>query len=427
MKTATDEAGTPSPVQGDPIRVLHVCGALAGGVGSVLMGYYRHIDRSAVQFDFLTHSEPDPDVRTEVESLGGTINVVTPKTRGFMKNIAETKGLINRRTPHQVVHVHTASPTSFIYLLIAWIAGKRVRVAHSHATSLETPPGSWQFRLHCALRPLLRWTATDHFACSVAAGHWLFGDDDEIRVIPNAIDTERFKFDLAARERVRLELGIEDRLVVGHVGRFVDAKNHRFLVDVFAAFVRLEPQAVLLLVGDGPLENDVRRAVGNAGLEGKVHFLGNRLDVPELLSAMDLFILPSNFEGLPLVLVESQALGLPSLTSTEVTREIALSDCVAFESLATAPGSWAERALGMTVAPSERLMSDEIAKAGYDITSAARSLAEFYRSEGRSSGGVCDLAYCLTKDSKCDCAQEARNLVRLLPASNKDRLSSSGP
>lgn len=378
MKTATDEAGTPSPVQGEPIRVLHVCGALAGGVGSVLMSYYRHIDRSAVQFDFLTHSEPDPDVRTEVESLGGTVNVVTPKSRGFMKNIAETKALINRHTPHQVVHVHTASPTSFIYLLVAWIAGKRVRVAHSHATSLETPPGSWQFRLHRALRPLLRLTASEHLACSVAAGEWLFGDDDRIRVVPNAIDTERFKFDPAARERVRLELAVEDRLVVGHVGRFVDLKNHRFLVEIFVELARLDPQAALLLVGDGPLEEEVREAVREAGLAGKVHFLGLREDVPALLSAMDLFILPSNFEVLPLVLVESQASGLPALASTEVTREIALSNRVAFEKLSTAPGDWAERALRMAVAPGERGIGDVIAEAGYDVAVAAPRLTDFY-------------------------------------------------
>lgn len=117
------------------------------------MGYYRHIDRSAVQFDFLTHDEPDASVRAEVESLGGRINVITPKSESLRKNVQEARRLINQRTPHQVIHVHTASPTSFVYLLIAWLAGKRVRIAHSHATSLETSHKSLQYRLHQTLQP----------------------------------------------------------------------------------------------------------------------------------------------------------------------------------------------------------------------------------------------------------------------------------
>lgn len=391
---STKDRNTPVPPadRRAPLRVLHICGALTGGVGSVLMGYYGHIDRSVVQFDFLTHSEPDPAVRAEVEAMGGTINVITPKSESWRRNIREARTFINRSTPHRVIHVHTASPTSFIYLGVAWIAGKRVRVAHSHATSLETSPKSWQYRLHRMLRPVLRVVATDRMACSVAAGRWLFGDThfSAEQVLPNAIEVQRYGFDPAGRELVRRELTLADRLVVGHVGRFVDQKNHRFLIRIFSELVGREPRAALLLVGDGPLLGDVRRQVSEAGLDDSVFFVGSRDDVPALLSAMDVFVLPSNFEGLPLVLVEAQASGLPCLASTEVTREIALTRLVQFESLTEDPELWAERVLGMADQPRSSVLGDEVADGGYDIDRAASSLADFYlrslhsRSHGKS-------------------------------------------
>lgn len=370
----------------EPVRVLHVCGALAGGVGTVLLNYYRYIDRSQVQFDFLTHGEPDAAVRSEVESLGGSITVITPKATSLLENLRDTRTYINRSTPHDVVHVHTASPTSFLYLLAAKLAGKRVRIAHSHATSLESRPDSWQFRLHRALQPVLRWTATDCFACSIAAGRWLFGNVDNVKVVPNAINASRYAFDAADRERVRRELGLEGRFVIGHVGRFVDQKNHQFLVEVFREIAHREPRSALLLVGEGPLMGDVRRQVTGAGLRGSVHFLGARDDVPSILSALDVFLLPSNFEGLPLVLVETQASGLPSLASTEVTREIALTPLIQFESLSAGPQRWADRALDMAVPPGARRVGDEITEAGYELTAAAKRLAGFYLSSvGRKS------------------------------------------
>ncbi len=362
------------------VRVLQVCGALAGGVGTVLMNYYRHIDRSKVQFDFLTHGEPEASTRAEVEELGGTVKVITSKSTSLWRNLRETRRYINPETPHQVVHVHTASPTSFAYLLAARLAGKRVRVVHSHATGLEAHPGSLQARIHGALRPVLRWTATDLVACSTAAGDWLYGVKARrsVRILPNAIDAEKFRFSLLMRQRVRRDLAIDGRLVLGHVGRFVDVKNHRFLIQTFAQVVQIEPSAVLLLVGDGLLLDAVRGQVKVAALEDHVLFLGLRDDVPGLMQALDLFMLPSLYEGLPLVLVEAQAAGLPCLASSSITDEVRLTGLLEFLDLAEGPEVWAARALELADQVSRCSDIRLIEEAGYDIRTAARLLGDFY-------------------------------------------------
>lgn len=364
----------------EPIRVLHVCGALAGGVGSVLLNYYRHVDRSRVQFDFLVHGEPAPAVRAEVEAMGGTIRVITPKSTSLVRNLRETRAAINSKTPHMAVHVHTASPTSFVYLAAAKLANKRLRIAHSHATSLEAANSSLQARAHRALRPVLTWTATDMFACSQAAGDWLYGTcaRSSVRILPNAIDIAPYAFSPYVREVARQELGVADRIVFGHIGRFADQKNHEFLIKIFAGIAAREPRAVLALVGDGPLMNDVRTQVAAAGLDHRVLFLGLRPDVSELLQAMDVFLLPSLFEGLPVVLVEAQAAGLPCLASTEVTDEVALTDLIGFEDLASDPVLWAKRALAMIARPRPTEAHEQVAKAGYDIRQAGQRLTEFY-------------------------------------------------
>lgn len=361
------------------VRVLQVCGALAGGVGTVLMNYYRHIDRSKVQFDFLTHGEPEEATRAEVEALGGMVTVITPKSTSLWRNLRETRRYINPGTPHQVVHVHTASPTSFVYLLAARLAGKPVRVVHSHATDLESPPGSLQHRIHGVLQPALRWTATDLLACSRAAGDWLYGvrARPSVRVLPNAIDVERFRFSPVLRQQLRRRLGVEDRLVIGNIGRFAEQKNHKLLVEIFAEIVRLDQSAVLLLVGEGPLVEGVKSQVNAAGLTDRVQFLGLRDDIPGLLQAMDLFLLPSLFEGLPLVLVEAQAAGLPCLASATITDEVRLTELLRFLGLEQGPDVWAAEALAMA---NDRRRSDTalIGEVSYDIRIAAERLGAFY-------------------------------------------------
>jgi glycosyltransferase involved in cell wall biosynthesis len=345
------------------------------------MNYYRHIDRSKVQFDFLTHGVPDAATQAEVEALGGSITVITPKSTSVWRNLRETRHHLNPSTPHGVVHVHTASPTSFVYLLAAMFAGKRVRVAHSHATDLETTAGSLQHRIHRVLQPVLRWAATDLLACSRAAGDWLFGINARrsVRVLPNAIDVGDFRFSPMARKELRRLLDLEDRMVVGHIGRFAEQKNHQFLIKIFEEVVRLEPAAVLVLVGDGPFMAGVQAQVKAAGMEDSVRFLGLRGDVPGLLQAMDLFLLPSQFEGLPLVLVEAQAAGLPCLASSIVTDEVRLTGLLEFLDLADEPTVWAARAIEMAKTQDRSSDTTQIAAAGYDIRAAAELLADFYR------------------------------------------------
>lgn len=363
----------------EPIRVLHICGALAGGVGSVLLNYYRNVDRSRVQFDFLVHNEPTQEVQAEVETLGGVITVITPKSMSLLRNILETRDAINPKTPHSVLHVHTSSPTSFAFMMAGWLAGKRVRIAHSHTTWLEYA-GRLQIKLHGFLRPVLRWGVTDMFACSKAAGEWLFGKRavPSIVILPNAIELKQYIYDPEVRDSARRELGISDRIVFGHVGRFVHPKNHSFLINIFSEIAEIERQAILILLGDGELMGEVRAQVESLGLTDRVMFLGLRTDVADLLQAMDVFLLPSLFEGLPVVLVEAQVAGLPSLASSAVTGEIKLTSLVDFESLAEEPSLWAERALSMSAWQRDTKSHVLVAEAGYDIRRAGQFLTEFY-------------------------------------------------
>lgn len=362
-----------------PLSVLHVCNGLAGGIGSVLLNYSRHVDRTVVRFDFLLLHEPDPHVREEVEELGSTISLVPPFRRKPWENLRGAMRVI-RNSGADIVHVHTASPTSLTYLILAMVAGKRIRIVHSHATGLEAKGGSWQYRIHGMLRPALRLLATNWVACSVAAGDWLFGERarGRVRLVHNAIDVEEFRFDPTLRESVRRELGVEQGLVVGHVGRFVEVKNHTFLAEAFGEVAKSAPDAHLVLAGDGPTLGEVRERCAALGLAEQVLFLGARSDVPALMQGMDVLMLPSISEGLPLVLIEAQTSGMRCIASNGVSKEADLGS-VSFLDLGAGPEPWAETILAGPADAERGCGVQRVESAGYSVALEARRLAEYYR------------------------------------------------
>lgn len=290
---------------------------LGGGVETVVMNYYRHIDRSKVQFDFLVDSDSTRIPREEIESLGGRVFLIPP----YQNQYAYQRGLetLFRERRWPIVHSHV-NALSVFPLMVAKRAGVPVRIAHSHSTA--NPNELAKTAIKDVLRTQANRYPTARFACGRYAGEWLFGRGVPFEVMTNAIDLGRFAFSSESRKNVRAELDIaESAFVVLHMGRFVEQKNHRFLVTAFASLLKRRPDAVLLLAGDGPLRTEIERKVNDLGISAYVRFLGQRSDAPALYSAADVFCLPSLYEGLPVVGVEAQASGLPILMSTDVSDE----------------------------------------------------------------------------------------------------------
>ncbi len=306
----------------EPIVVAQIMGKwLGGGVESVIMNYYRHIDRSKIQFDFICDEDSTNIPYDEIEKLGGKV-ILCPPYQKLPKYLKFLKRLF-REKKYRIVHSNI-NTLSVFPLYAAKKAGVPVRIAHSHSTS---NPREWKKNLmKNALRPFSKKYATDYFACSELAGRYLFSDKTfdkgEVKIIRNAIDVEKFKFDPEARKKLRKEIGIaDDDFVIGHIGRFVEQKNHRFLIDVFAEVKEEKKNAKLVLVGQGPLCEEMEQKVKDLGLEKDVFFLGQRSDTNKLYSVFDVFCLPSLYEGLPVVGVEAQANGVPCAFSNRITKE----------------------------------------------------------------------------------------------------------
>ena len=313
-------------VQKKPIIVAQIMGKwVGGGVESVIMNYYRHLDHSKVQFDFICDEDSTRIPYDEIKKLGGRVFLV-PKYQNLSKYLKALEKLF-KENQYRIVHSNI-NTLSVFPLYAAKKAGVPIRISHSHSTS---NPKEWKRNLiKNILRPFSKRYATDYFACSEVAGRYLFGnkafDRGEVKIIHNAIDVEKFKFDEVARKKLRKEFGIKDStVVIGHVGRFVQQKNHTFLVDVFNEYHKKNLDSKLLLVGSGPLEDEIKKKVERLGFKDSVLFLGQRDDINKLYSVMDIFCLPSLYEGLPVVGVEAQAAGLPTIFSNRISEEVIVS------------------------------------------------------------------------------------------------------
>lgn len=303
----------------EPIRIAHIIGKwLGGGVEAVVMNYYRHIDRNKIQFDFICDNDSTNIPYQEIEELGGKVILVPPyqKIFDYQKELKK----VLKEGNYKIIHSHI-NTLSIFPLRIAKKVGIPVRIAHSHST---TNKKEWKKNLlKQTLRPFSKVYATDYFACSEHAGRWLFGnktfDKGKVFILNNAIDLDKFKYDENVRKEMRKELNIsDDTLVIGHIGRFVEQKNHRFLIDIFNELHKQNDNSILLLIGQGPLMEEIKQKVNSLNLTDSVKFLGQRNDVNKLYQAMDVFIFPSLYEGLGMVLIEAQASGLPCIASTEV-------------------------------------------------------------------------------------------------------------
>lgn len=354
-------------------KILFVSGYLArNGTEAFMMNVFRNIDRSRFHIDFLIFSREDIVYEDEIKHSGSSVFVLPMRKDGF--TYYKSLNSFFKKNQYDVIHWCTCSCTTVAPLFFSYCHHVPVRVTHSHNSNCI---GLHNKILHFIQRPLMNLLTTDRLACSDKASKWLFGKRDSV-IVKNGIDIKKFSYNTKVREKIRREFDISDTTsVIGHVGRFDPVKNHSFIIDIFARYAECH-DSVLLLIGIGALEKQIRNKVKSLHLESKVVFLYERSDVPDLLQAMDLFIMPSLFEGLPFVLVEAQAAGLPCLVSENVDPHIKITPHLSFMSLNQSNDEWAKM-INIILEKYKRVNLDYyIKKSGFDIDSTVRRLEYIY-------------------------------------------------
>lgn len=356
------------------IRVLQVVTYMGrGGLETMLMNYYRHIDRSKVQFDFLVHRDFEADYDQEILKLGGRIYHVSRLVPWSRSYHSELKAFFREHPEYRIVHVHQDCLSS-VALRCAKECGVPVRIAHSHNSSQDK---NLKYLIKMHYMKKISDYATDLFACSESAGRWMFREDS-FRLLNNAIETESFQYSKSVDMDVRKEFSLGNSMIVGHVGRFHPQKNHEFLIDVFYACTKLHANMKLLLVGDGEGRSKIEQKVKDMNLQDKVIFAGVRSDVDRLMQAMNVFVFPSLYEGLPVTMIEAQASGLPCIISNQVSNECIVTKGLVFSMpLEESPSRWAERIVQESCRERENHM-EEIREAGFDISTEVKKLETFY-------------------------------------------------
>ncbi|MBD3920243.1 glycosyltransferase family 1 protein [Paenibacillus sp. PR3] len=369
-------------------KVLHVVGKMhPGGIESLLMNVYRHIDRRRYEFHFAVQSPEPAFYDAEIRELGGRLFVQPPPSQGLAAFRRTFEENVEQNGPYDAIHSHVFGFSGYI-LKLAKGLGIPVRIGHSHNTndSKQTSLKRRIYRMY--MRRLMRRNATRMLGCSRDACESLFGQqcwqDARVDVFPNAIPLSPFAGLPIDRTLLRSRFGAEpDDYLIGHIGRFSPQKNHVLLLDAFAQFVRIRPNARLLLVGDGPLRSEMERKAKSLGLAERVQFLGLRSDIPELLGTLDLFVLPSLYEGLGIVLIEAQAAGVPCLVSSSVPKEADLSlGMLQRLGAEESPESWADVMVQMAALQDEVPTWYErefaLGQRGYDIRVATAELERMY-------------------------------------------------
>ena len=363
------------------IRVLMVVGNLeCGGAESLVMNLFRNIDREQIMFDFVVHSDNDGFFGKEVKELGGKIYYF-PKYKifnGIKYRKCWKKFFKEHKDEYQIIHTHHSSSVAMI-LKIAKKFGLYA-IAHSHSAGWDKSLMGLGNRL---LSHGTRKVADHFFACSYEAAVAQFGKkvaDDKSRceIIANGIPVNKYVYNPVTRKKIRKELGLnEDVHIYGHVGRFVYAKNHQFLLKVFSEIVKKDPTSKLLLVGDGTLKESIINEAKNLGVFDQLLMPGLKSNVNDYLQAMDYFIFPSHFEGLGIALVEAQASGLRCMKSDVIPNEVDVSDLIEASSLNDSPSTWAKK-ITEKIDYSRQNMAEIIKKSGFDIVDSANRLSEFY-------------------------------------------------
>lgn len=357
-----------------PLRIAVVMGKyVTGGIKSVIMNYYSNIDRTLVQFDFFIDDDSPIKDYTEILDFGGRVFKI-PSTKHPIKNVNMTRKILKENN-YKVVHGYLNTLNVFP-MFAAFLAGTPVRISENLSTA---HPGERKTIIKNILKPFAKLFPTHIAANSNYAGEWIYGRKsmERCEIIYNALDLNKYKYDLKMRENKRAELGLDGCFVLGHIGRYQYQKNHAFLIDVFEAVYKKDSSARLLLVGYGDLKDNIWKKIRSRGLENAVVDCGATEDIIPLYNAMDCFVLPSFYEGLPVVGIEAQATGLPCIISTEVTDETAITDNVEFIGLDKPADYWAGKILKWK--SYRRIdVTEQVAQNGYSIKKEAKRLQNYY-------------------------------------------------
>ncbi len=356
-----------------PLRVLHVVSELnQGGIENFIMNIYRKIDKSKIQFDFIVHHKNKGIFEDEIDSFGGKIyHFSLLDDKNIFKYKKELKNFFKKHKEYNIIHGHLAS-LGFIYLYQAKKAGIKYRIAHAHGTAT---PNSIKGFIKSITFSFFGKYANIKFACSTESGKYMFKKESDFKFIPNAIDFTRFRYNEKIRKEIRRQYGISNELVIGHVGRFTCEKNHSFIIDFFSELKKQKKDVKLLLVGDGVLRKSIFERVKNLNLDKDVIFTGNVYNVQEMYNAMDIFVLPSLFEGLPVTGIEAQVNGLPSFFSKKITKEVKISPLVSFLDINN-PQIWVEKII-KTGSNNDR-KNNNISNNNFDVIKLANFLEDYY-------------------------------------------------
>lgn len=361
-----------------PIIVAQIMGKwIGGGVEAVVMNYYRHIDRTKIQFDFICDEDSTNIPYDEIEKLGGRVIIVPPYQHifAYLKKLKQ----IFKENKYKIVHSHI-NALSVFPLYAAKCAGVPVRIAHSHATSSKK---EWKRNLiKNILRIFSKVNATDYMCCSELAGRWLFGDrlydKGKVYLLNNAVNLEKFEFNEDVRKNIRKNLSIDnDKIVVGHVGRMVETKNHSFLFKVFKKFAENE-NSFMILVGQGGLENQLKKLANQMKIDDKVIFLGQKENVNQIYQAFDVFVLPSFYEGFGMVLLEAQMSNLPCVVSDTVPKNAKVIENFIFLSIEDEIEKWSSTIANMVKRSARKSNFDLLEKKGFNIKKEVKKLEKIY-------------------------------------------------
>lgn len=343
----------------------------ANGITNVALNYGLRLDKSRFQLTLIAGVPVEEVYRQKLAEEGIRLVELPPKKKNPLGYYGKIWSELKRS--YDIVHVHGSSATITVEILLAKLAGVPVRIAHSHSVSCDHP------RIHKALKPILKKLCSYGFACSSAAGAWLFGDG-AYKVLPNAFQVEKFVFDPETRKRVRENLGIEQAFVIGNIARFNESKNHGYLLDVFEKVAEKRVDAVLLLVGNGPKLEEIKARILKHPYQERILYYGITDKPEELYAAMDVFALPTRYEGLGIVFVEAEISGLPAVASEGVPREVDIDGRVQFLPLTEAEDLWCEAILtdrSVDRAQFYETHRSEIMK--YDIACSVKQLSDTYQ------------------------------------------------
>ena len=360
-------------------RLLCIVGSMnAGGAETFLMKVYRKLNRTMYQMDFAIGTPEEGFYDQEITELGGRIFHIAPKSEGLLKNFFEIKKLV-KTEQYKYVFRTSQNSLSALELFAAKLGGAEKRIYRSSNSNITDSKREMIVHKMCFLMPKL--FANVRFAPSTEAAEFVFGkrciDKGRASIIHNGIDLNTFRFNAEDRNTVRKELDIEDRFVVGHVGRFYVQKNHKKLVEIFYQIQKRIPNAILILVGQGELKKEIETQLIQLGLQDNVIFTGVRKDVSRLLSAMDVFVFPSLYEGMPNTVIEAQATGLPCVISNTITKEAKVTDIITYMGLEDDSAIWAEEAIKMSMLCQDRMHPNAVMKGqGYDIEDCVKQFVD---------------------------------------------------